>query len=187
MKTILAFTLLTLTSTYARADEETPQTVRARTQHSLALSAFSSDADLDQRGVAIEGAVSVGGSYSFRALLAVGRSTHEDRLVIDPLTNEAQMYTSGGLETLRVGFEGRTRGTYARVFGGIDIGYEMDHRSFEGMTEYAPALVTAPRIGFEVGRRVYARTALELPLIEHFDGDGPSTATVVSFGVGFGF
>jgi hypothetical protein len=55
------------------------------------------------------------------------------------------------------------------------------------MSEYVGAFATVPRIGFEVGDRIRARAAFEMPLLEHFDGDGPTATRAASIGVSYSF
>lgn len=177
MKTLLALVLIACASTTALADEKF-----------VVISGVSSDDNFDHRGIAIESGVAVGeGRIALRGLLSVGRSRdRESRFVTDPMTGETlSMYTTGIFETLRIGFEARARPKIVRLFGGIDVGYEADHRTYAHMTEYAGALVTVPRIGLEVGHRVRVRAAFEVPLLEKFDGDGPTAGTGISLGVGF--
>lgn len=193
MKTILALTLFASMSATAFA-EEAPEAARMTTDRYLAISAISIDGTFADRGVAIEAAVAVGDSaYSLRGLIAVGKSTDRvSRLVTDPTTNTTlPVYTSGPFELVRVGFEARSDHASGRVFGGIDVGYQSDQHAWgpetARMAENVNAFVTVPRVGLEVGKRICARAALEVPLMEHFDGNGPSAAAAVTLGVGFGF
>jgi len=195
----IAIALLAASSATAYAGAPTPSdaptsSTRAQAKRYVAISGIETDESSDHRGLALEAALPVGdGAFYVHGVIAVGKSKDASFWIEDdPTTGEPRFLNADGwFEQARVGFEARSSDAWVRVFGGIDLGYQADHRTYgpaeARMTEYVSSFVTVPRIGFEAGTRVRVRAALEVPLLEHFDGDGPDGVVGASLGLGYAF
>jgi hypothetical protein len=163
----------------ARATKAAPEP--ARKDKYVAASYMSGD---ELTGVNAEGAHRFGTSANgfLRAKLAAG--TLDD---------------GGNFQQLMFGVEARGTGRWVRAFGGIDLGFELDHRKnhlVDGttMTELKSHFLTTPRLGIEAGSRtVWLRAALEFPIRAQladsdYQDDGYDFIEVIGdLGVGVGF
>lgn len=80
----------------------------------------------------------------------------------------------------RLGIERRGRGEDVRAFGGIDAGAWL----WSVGDESGSTIEIVPRIGFEVGNRVWLRGALEMPLFVSSESTSDTVLLEVTLGLG---
>ena len=166
------------TSVFAQPDTEAPTSKPVTKDKYVLASYITGD---DPTGVSLEGGHRFGDKPNGFLRAKVGAGTLD---------------WGGSFQQLMFGVEARGTGRFVRAFGGLDLGFELDHRPVTGseaMIEKSHFLTT-PRFGLEAGTRtVWVRAALELPMraqladSDYQDDGYDFIELLANLGVGVGF